>query len=45
MFTHSLLLQQAVYTVSLTIGLLTIFFIESLFENDAYISCGWYQKR
>jgi len=45
MFTHSLLLQQAVYTAFLTIDLLTFFFIESLFENDAYISCGWYKKR
>jgi len=34
-----LLLKQAVYTSSLTVAYLS-FFIESLFENVAYISCG-----
>jgi len=39
-FTHSfLLLKQAVYAASLTVAYLS-FFIESLFENVAYISCG-----
>jgi len=36
-----LLLKQAAYTVSLTVACLS-FFIESLFENVAYISCCWY---
>jgi len=39
-----LLFRQAVYTASLAVGYLS-FFIESLFENVAYISCGWYQSR
>jgi len=36
-----LLLKQAVYTASLTVAYLS-FFIESLFQNVAYVSCGWY---
>jgi len=35
------LLKQAVYTASLIVAYVS-FLIESLFENVAYISCGWY---